>query len=76
MRGDGRESCGVRVSLAVGGQTVFVTLTDLLTGDPPAFLTTILLGAVLALGLEYQSQRAARSPRDERGRRPGGPVAP
>jgi hypothetical protein len=50
---------GERLALVVGAEVVFAVLIDLLTGTPPAFVTTVAFGAALALGLGWQARRSA-----------------
>jgi hypothetical protein len=44
--------------LVVGAESTFALLVDLITGDPPAFVTTVAFGAMLALGLSWQARRS------------------
>jgi hypothetical protein len=54
-----RHALGERLALVVGAEVVFAVLIDLLTGTPPAFVTTVAFGAALALGLGWQARRSA-----------------
>ena len=51
----------LRIALALGALTGFVLASDLTIGAPPAFITTVLFGAVLGLSLEAQAHLAART---------------
>jgi hypothetical protein len=52
------EPAAVRLLLVLGAQAAFVTLTDLLTGTPPAFLAIVDMGLGLALALAWQARGA------------------
>jgi hypothetical protein len=51
----------LRIALVLGALAAFVLASDLTTGAPPAFLTTVMFGAGLGLALEAQAQLAART---------------
>lgn len=53
-----RDALGERLALVVGAEAAFALLVDLVTGDPPAFVTTVAFGAMLALGLNWQVRRS------------------
>ena len=53
-----RDAHGERLALVVGAEVTFVLLVDLVTGGPPAFVTTVVLAAMLALGLSWQARRS------------------
>jgi hypothetical protein len=43
----------------VVAEILFAVLVDLVTGTPPAFVTTVAFGMALALGLRWQARRNA-----------------
>jgi hypothetical protein len=53
-----RDALGERLALVVGAEITFALLVDLITGNPPAFVTTVAYGAILALGLSWQARRS------------------
>jgi hypothetical protein len=52
-----RDAWGERLALVVAAEILFAVLVDLVTGAPPAFVTTVVFGMMLALGLGWQTRR-------------------
>jgi hypothetical protein len=48
---------GERLALVVAAEVAFAVLVDIATGAPPAFVTTVAFGIVLAIGLGWQTGR-------------------
>jgi len=48
------------LALVLGAECTFATLVRLVTGAPPAFLTTVAFGLVLAVLLAVQTARTDR----------------
>jgi hypothetical protein len=46
-----------RLTLVVVAEMLFAVLVDLVTGTPPAFVTTVAFGMALAVGLSWQARR-------------------
>jgi hypothetical protein len=55
---DLRDALGERLALVVGAEVTFAMLVDFVTGSPPALVTTVAFGAILALGLSRQARRS------------------
>jgi hypothetical protein len=52
------DDLGERLALVVGAEVAFALLVDLVTGAPPAFVTTVVFGIALAIGLGWQARRS------------------
>jgi hypothetical protein len=53
-----RDALVERLFLVVGAEVTYALMVDLVTGSPPALATTIVFGAMLALGLSWQTRRS------------------
>lgn len=47
-----------RLAMVVGAEVAFALLVDYVTGAPPAFVTTVVFGIALAIGLGWQARRS------------------
>jgi hypothetical protein len=59
-RDEPRETLAERLALVIMAEATFAALVDLVTGAPPAFVTTVVFGVALAVGLGWGSFRRAR----------------
>ncbi len=59
-RDESRETLAERLALVLVAEVTFAALVDLVTGAPPAFVTTVAFGVALAVGLGWGSLTRAR----------------
>ena len=58
-RDETRDALGERLALVIVAEVTFAALVDLVTGAPPAFVTTVAFGVALAVGLGWRSLKRA-----------------